>query len=267
MRAKWGVRNIADGSCRSSPISPRQPARAMPSSLPGSYCCFTTAPRSPHEWTTIAVARRSRLAPGWLRCSRLQPRLGDRDDALPPSAAPLQVPEGGRNFIQGIEPVDDRRKVARFDERIQECHIFLLEWSPPPHHRHLLASSHRDQRSEKRTLEQQGRGSTKHHVKSPGAQRPPPIQHRTTGHDVEDQVVPPPFSDRVLPGGVDYVVCPDRAHHVHLSRAVHAGHFRSEVLSDLHREGTHVSTRTVDHHPVSWLDLAFAAKSLQSQNR
>src|SRR5712691_1279483 len=83
MRAKSHPRNIADGCSQSLLISPRPPAHGTPSSLPDSCCCFTTAPRSPHEWTRIAVALRSRPAPGWLRCSMLQSRSGDRSDDLP----------------------------------------------------------------------------------------------------------------------------------------------------------------------------------------
>src|SRR6266851_4010153 len=188
------------------------------------------------------------------------------DDDLSSSVAFLQVPESFRDFSQGVTSVDDGCHAASFDELLHERHVFLLEWSPPPHDTHLLASCHRDQRSQDRSLEQWTCRASLQHIDPLGVQRTPAIENRTTGHEIEDPVIALPALGEVLPGVIDDVVCADRAQHVQFARAVDAGHFRPEGLGDLHGEGTNVPTCTVDQDLVSWLDLSFAAKTLQGQD-
>jgi len=53
-----------------------------------------------------------------------------------------------------------------------------------------------------------------------------------TRHVVEDQVVAQLALREVLLGVVDDMVRPERSDRVHVPRAAHAGHFRSEDLAD-----------------------------------
>ena len=61
------------------------------------------------------------------------------------------------------------------------------------------------------------------------------------------------------------MVCADRADHVHICRAAHAGHFRSEGLGNLDRENSHASGCTIDQHLLRWLYLSYIAKRVQSR--
>src|SRR5919204_641452 len=80
---------------------------------------------------------------------------------------------------------------------------------------------------------------------------------------VEDEVVPLALLREVLAGVVDDVVGADRADQVHVPRAAHAGHVRSERLRKLHREGTDAARRTVDQDLLPGSHLALVAKRLQ----
>src|SRR4029077_11720217 len=121
-----------------------------------------------------------------------------RDDDFSSRLAILVTAKGFREPSQLVAPVDDGFQAAGFDELFQESHVLLMEWLPPPHHRHLLVSRHGDQRSKQRPLENQPGGGTEHHIGSSMLQHPPPFQHRTTSDDVQDEVIPLPRSSHVL---------------------------------------------------------------------
>ena len=72
-----------------------------------------------------------------------------------------------------------------------------------------------------------------------------------------------PVLDEVLPRVVDDPARPDRSDHVHVLRAAHPGHVRSEGLGDLDREGTHASRRAVDEDLLPGADMSLVSKALQ----
>ena len=71
----------------------------------------------------------------------------------------------------------------------------------------------------------------------------------------------------VVLGVVDDVVGADGSNQVHVSRAAHPGHFRSECLGDLHGERTHASRGTVDQDLLARFDLSLVSKTLQGGER
>jgi hypothetical protein len=68
-------------------------------------------------------------------------------------------------------------------------------------------------------------------------------------------------------GVVDDVVRTDRPDQVHVPRAAHAGHVRSERLRDLNGEGAHAPRRTDDQDLLPWLDPSVIAQTLQRGQR
>ena len=100
---------------------------------------------------------------------------------------------------------------------------------------------------------------------SPGLGKPDSVARKCGILDVvEDEVVAPPASGKVLFGVVDNVVCADRPHHVHVPRAADAGHLCPKSLRDLYREGSHASRGPIDQDFLPWLHFRLIAKSVES---
>ena len=74
--------------------------------------------------------------------------------------------------------------------------------------------------------------------------------------DVDDQVVAGGAVEEVLCRVVDHVVGADRAHHVDLGRAGHAGDDAAERLGQLHGVGADTAGRADDEHPLSGLEAS-----------
>src|SRR6266566_8816866 len=62
---------------------------------------------------------------------------------------------------------------------------------------------------------------------------------------------------------INDMVCPNRAHQVHIPRAAYGGDFSSKCFGNLHRKGTHAAGRTIDQHLLSWLNVSLVAQTLQ----
>ena len=67
----------------------------------------------------------------------------------------------------------------------------------------------------------------------------------------------------VLLGVIDDLVRANRSDHVHVPRAAHAGHVRSERFGDLDGERANASRRAVDHHLLPRLDLPLIANGIE----
>src|SRR6266567_1825919 len=83
-------------------------------------------------------------------------------------------------------------------------------------------------------------------------------------HVVEDEVEAVPVSGEVFTCVIDDTVSADRAGHLYIPRATHAGHLGAERFGDLHGECTDAAGGTIDQDLLSWLDLALVAKQLES---
>src|SRR5438552_13626235 len=83
-------------------------------------------------------------------------------------------------------------------------------------------------------------------------------------HVVEDEVEAVPVSGEVSTEVYDDVVSADRADHLYVPRAAHAGHFGAKRFGDLHRECTVATRGSIDQDLLTWLDLALVAKQLES---
>src|SRR2546425_11214803 len=81
--------------------------------------------------------------------------------------------------------------------------------------------------------------------------------------DVEDQVILLPILGEVLAGVIDAPVRADRSDHVHVPRAAHRSHVRSERLGNLDGKGTHASRRSVDQDLLPRPNVSFVTQTLQ----
>src|SRR5947209_12859355 len=79
----------------------------------------------------------------------------------------------------------------------------------------------------------------------------------------KNQVILLPISGELFLRVINDVVCPDRAHHVHIPRAAYGGHFSSKRFGNLHRKRTHTTTRTINQNLLPLLNVSFIAKALQ----
>src|ERR1700674_3824052 len=168
-------------------------------------------------------------------------------------------------LTQWVRPVDERRDLPGFDEPLQDEQVLSVGefygWAGLLVRELRQCSSFDDgtRGAEPTTtsrsivgLELPGRGE----YASCRRQRMVP-------HVVEDEVVPLPTLGEILLGVVDDVVSADRADHVHVPRAAHAGDFGAERFGNLHGEAAEASGRSVDQDFVTWLDLALIAKQLE----
>jgi hypothetical protein len=80
--------------------------------------------------------------------------------------------------------------------------------------------------------------------------------------EVDDDVVALAGPGEVLPGVVDDPIRADRPERVQLPGGIHTGHVRSVCLGELHREGPHGPSGTVDQDPLSRPDLPLIANTL-----
>src|SRR5881397_4258465 len=78
--------------------------------------------------------------------------------------------------------------------------------------------------------------------------------------DVEDQVIMLPISREVLSGVIDDPVGAKRPDHVHVPRAAHRSHVRSERLGDLNGKRTHTSRRTVNQDLLPRPNVSFVTR-------
>ena len=80
---------------------------------------------------------------------------------------------------------------------------------------------------------------------------------------IEDQVVARVATGKIVLGIVHRPVGADRADHVDIARAAHAGHLGAEGLGDLHREGADAARRAVDQDLLPGPDPGLVAQALQ----
>src|SRR5579859_223512 len=80
----------------------------------------------------------------------------------------------------------------------------------------------------------------------------------------KNQVITLPILGEIFLSVINDLVCPNRAHHVHIPRAAHASHFSPERFGNLHRKRTNATRRTMNQDLLPWLNLSFIAKTLQS---
>src|SRR2546427_12753721 len=80
--------------------------------------------------------------------------------------------------------------------------------------------------------------------------------------DVEDQVITRTISREVLSGVIDDPVGAKRPDYVHVPRAPHRSHVRSERLGDLHGKRTPASRRTVDQDLLPRPNVSLVTQTL-----
>ena len=179
------------------------------------------------------------------------------DDDLSPGVALFEVPDGRGDFAQRIRPVDDRRDLPRLDELLHDLQVL-----PAAFRFRNGLSLWRTNGDSAIALIDAATGPNQRPRPFPAAQderplrgeRAPEVRRRAVSRQLEDEIVLLPAPGEVLLGVVDDVVRAERADQVHVPRAAHAGHLRSERLRDLHREGAHASRRAVDQDLLPWLD-------------
>ena len=126
----------------------------------------------------------------------------------------------------------------------------------------LLAHEHGHDREPDHAAElAAGVSSTVGEQRPVGGEGSPRRRHRVVPHVVEDEVVARSALPEVLLGVVDDMVGPDRADHVQVLRAGHAGDLGTERLGDLHGERAHASRRPVDENLLPRLDLPSSRRS------
>src|SRR2546423_4116318 len=79
----------------------------------------------------------------------------------------------------------------------------------------------------------------------------------------QNQVITLPIFGEIFLHVINDVVCPNRAHHVHIPRAAYAGDFSSKCFGNLHRKRPHTARCTIDQHLLSWLNVSLVAQTLQ----
>src|SRR5437588_4898418 len=79
----------------------------------------------------------------------------------------------------------------------------------------------------------------------------------------KNQVISPPISGEIFLGVINDVVCTNRAHDVHISRAAYGSHFSPKRFGKLHRKRTDTSRRTMNQNLLPLLNVSFIAKALQ----
>ena len=97
-----------------------------------------------------------------------------------------------------------------------------------------------------------------------GGEHATECRHRTVAPDVENKVVAPVAVGDVGLRVVDHMIGAERAHHVDLLGARHAGNVRSEGLRDLHGKRPDAPRRSDDQHALSGLEAPAVAEGLQS---
>ena len=133
--------------------------------------------------------------------------------------------------------------------------------------RRCPTTSDSTQRSELTLEEAAGPASTAlaagEHERPGRCQRPAQPPDAVASADVDDQVVVDGAVEVVLRRVVDHVVGADRAHHVDLGRAGHAGDDAAERLGQLHGVGADTTGRADDEHPLSGLEASDVGERLE----
>src|SRR5215212_7977103 len=165
------------------------------------------------------------------------------DDDFPLSVPFFQIPDGLWGLGERVGPVDDRGEPAGFDELLEEDQVLavlpcderpqLLVHEPGQYRRPQLAIGASEPPSSTFAPDDD-EGS----LEGEGA---PETRQRRVPADVQDQVVALLSGGEVLARVVDDSIRPDRANHVHLLGAAHAGDVRAERLGDLHGKGAHAA--------------------------
>src|SRR6266496_1120316 len=106
-------------------------------------------------------------------------------------------------------------------------------------------------------------GTSNHDIYSLGTQCTLVIENRMISVHSKNEVIPLPIFSEIFLGVINDMVSTNRAHQVHIPRATHASDFSSERFGNLHRKRTHTTTRAINQHLLSWLNLSFSAKALQ----
>src|SRR4029077_18333285 len=103
-----------------------------------------------------------------------------------------------------------------------------------------------------------------HDTDAIGIQDPPAFGERMVPDKVINQIVSLIGLGEIFFRVVDHVICPDRADHLEISRATHAGHLRPTRFRYLHRKGANTSRRAIDQDLLASLNFSSIAKTLQS---
>src|SRR5437764_15457900 len=106
-------------------------------------------------------------------------------------------------------------------------------------------------------------GTSDHDIHSLGTQCTLVIENRMISVHSKNEVIPLPIFGEIFLGVINDLVCPNRAHHVHIPRAAHASDESPKRFGKLHCKRPHTTTRTINQHLVSELYLSFTAKPLQ----
>ena len=78
----------------------------------------------------------------------------------------------------------------------------------------------------------------------------------------QNQVIPLPISGEICLRVINDMVCTNRAHDVHISRAAHGSDFGPERFGNLHGKRTDTSRRTINQDLLPLLNVSFVAKAL-----
>src|SRR5207244_13286955 len=82
-------------------------------------------------------------------------------------------------------------------------------------------------------------------------------------HVVEDEVEAVPVTGEVFTCVIDDMVSADRADHLYVPRAAHAGHLGAERFADLHGGCTDAARSTIDQDLLASRDLPPVATQLE----
>src|SRR5437660_1586072 len=106
-------------------------------------------------------------------------------------------------------------------------------------------------------------GTSDHDIHALGTQCTLVIENRMIAVHSKNEVIPLPIFGEICLGVINDVVCPNRAHHVHIARAAHGSDASPERFGKLHRKRPHPTRRTINQHLLSRLYLSFRTQTLQ----
>src|SRR5258707_13204783 len=106
-------------------------------------------------------------------------------------------------------------------------------------------------------------GTSDHDIHSLRTQCTLVIENRMISVNSKNEVIPLPNFGEIFLGVINDMICTNREQHVHIPRAAHGSDFSPERFGNLHRKRPHTTTRTMNQHLLSWLNLSFSAQALQ----
>src|SRR5437667_4329239 len=166
--------------------------------------------------------------------------------------------------MQRIGSVNDRRDLPGFHELLQKSQVLLVALRDERNQLLLPPEARYQGRREKGENRYFLAARLSGHYEDPvRAQYAPALGEWMVPGNVEDQVILLPISGEVLAGVIDDPVGAKRPDHVHVPRAAHRSHVRSERLGDLHGERTHASRRTVNQDLLPRPNVSLVTKALK----